>query len=82
MGVTGWSVMAAVGGSELVTGWKRSPACRVRGRVGKVDQLVETRSPVRKSGPAGDWFGFTAVITFPLAGPPATGARQLLCVSS
>lgn len=93
IGVTGCSVlavddgmafdngMAGEGGSELMIGWKRSPARRVRGRVGKVDQLVDTRSPARKSGPAGDWLGLTAVIMFPLAGPPPTGARRLLSVS-
>ena len=79
--IAGEGAMAGEGGSELVIGWKRSPARRVRGRVGKVDQLVDTRSPARKSGPAGDWFGLTAVIMFPLAGPPPTGARRLLSVS-
>lgn len=69
-GVTGWSVMAAVGGSEPVTGRKRSPACRVRGRVERIGELAKTRSPSLKSVhrlgpcragpvPPDDGFGFT-----------------------
>jgi hypothetical protein len=66
--------MAAAGGSELVTGWKRSTTCRVRGGVGGFEQLTETRSPSLKSvhradpwraelKPPGDGFGFTVALT-------------------
>src|SRR5436309_2065425 len=44
IGVASRSVTAAAGGCELVTGWKRSPACRVRGRVEGLE-LTKTRSP-------------------------------------
>jgi hypothetical protein len=91
MGMIGWSVRAAAGGCELVTGWKRSLTCRVRGEVGGFEQLTKTRSRALKSvhgadpcrtgpGPSAHWFGITAFLTS-LAGPPATGAHQLLSVS-
>jgi hypothetical protein len=90
MGMTGWSVTVAAGGSELVTGWKRSTTCRVCGWVGGFERLTKMGSPSLDSvlgagpcragpGPTGDWFGFTAAITS-LAGSPATGVHQLLFV--
>ena len=90
-GMIGWSVRAAAGGCELVTGWKRSPIGRVRGGVGLLEQLTKARSRALKSvhgadpcraepGPRAHWFGVTAALTS-LAGSPATGARRLLCVS-
>jgi hypothetical protein len=42
--VTSWSVMAAAGGCELVTGWKRSPTYRVCVGVAGFEQLTKTRS--------------------------------------
>ena len=89
-GLIGWSVRAAAGGCELMTGWKRSLTCRVRG-VGGLEQLTKTRSRALKSvhgadpcragpGPPAHWFGITAALTS-LAGSPATGAHRLLSVS-
>src|SRR2546421_3964059 len=82
IGVASRSVTAAAGGCELVTGWKRSPACRVRGRVEGLE-LTKTRSPLLESvqradtcragpGPPDGWLGFTA------AYPPCrfTGYRR------
>jgi hypothetical protein len=59
-GVTGWPAMAAAGGSELVTGRKRSPTCRVRGWVDPL-KSVHRPDPCRAGpGPPGNWCGFTA----------------------
>ena len=71
-GATGSMVRAAGRGFELATGWKRSPAGRVR--IEGLGQLTETRSPwlipadradpcLGGPRPAGDWCEFTAAIT-------------------
>lgn len=71
IGVTGWSAMAATGGAELVTGWKRSATWRARGGVEGFEQLTKTRSltltSVHRADPCGarpetpdDWVVFTA----------------------
>jgi Raf kinase inhibitor-like YbhB/YbcL family protein len=68
--------MAAAGGSEVMTGWKSAPACRLRGRIEKLDQLVAARSPAltcgygpdpgrARPGLTGDWFGSATAITSP-----------------
>lgn len=92
LGGTGCSAMAAAGGSEVMTGWKRAPACRLRGWIEELDQLVAARSPAltcgygpdpgrARPGLTGDWFGSATAITSPCKVHRSQAADQLLTVS-